>query len=144
MNVDEFEKFYRTQKVKRPKVFELAITDALATEIGLAAIERTIRLKLPKDYKSFLMKYGGGMFGLVNVLSADPNSDYYVLSVYNSIKERAGINILPFSDDFAGGWYGFKIKNGKVLDEIFYWNVDTGLVSTRYKSFLDFVSKNAY
>ncbi len=101
-------------------------------------------MKLSKSYRSFLAEFGGGMFGFTNVFSVNPASEYYL----PARKEEASIylpnNLLPFSDDSAGGLYVLKVMDGSAEESVCYWNNDGGLVSTAFANIFDFVARYAY
>jgi hypothetical protein len=53
-------------------------------------------------------------------------------------------DVVPFSDDFAGGYYVFPIKDGEVMESVCYWNTDGGLVPTPFKNVFEYVARFAY
>jgi hypothetical protein len=52
--------------------------------------------------------------------------------------------LLPFSDDFAGGLYVFRLDDGESQESVHYWNIEDGLVNTGIANIFEFVARYAY
>jgi SMI1-KNR4 cell-wall len=144
MTLDDFRKTHQRYQKEKPKLFLLAEPDPCATVEQLNGAERQIAIELPPSYRSFLMEFGGGVFGFTNVFSADPTSDYYLPVRKQEASAYLPTNLLPFSDDSAGGLYVLKVANGRAMEPVSYWNSDGGLVATAFANILDFVARYAY
>jgi len=145
MDLEEFRSHHEVQRRQSPKVFLLVESDTLATPDRIQALETEIGLRLPERYKQFLMEFGGGIFGLTNVFSADAESGFYLPSRLDAVARYLPSGLVPFSDDYAGGFYVWRATPDRSIDEaVWYWNFDGGLVNTDYLSLLDFLAAHAY
>ncbi len=144
MNLDEFKVILHEAHLAKPKLFLMALPDSTASEEALKRLEVAIGVRLPKSYRSFLREFGGGNFGFTSVFSADQNSDLYLGAKFEEVRGYLPVDLLAFSDDFAGGLYVFEVVAGQALERVFYWNQDGGLVRTQYANALEFVARNAF
>lgn len=123
----------------------LSEADRKASDSELKHLEEAIACSLPESYAKFLAVFGGGMFGFINIFSADPSSEWFLLS---KLKEAMGYGLpdwlIPFSEDYAGGYYVFTRKGETALDQVSYWNPDGGLVATEHSNVFEFVARYAY
>ncbi|MBO0952670.1 SMI1/KNR4 family protein [Fibrella sp. HMF5405] len=98
-------------------------------------------MSLPKDYIDFCIKFGGGYFGLINVFTLTPHSDWYIVQMYKSAEEHLPSNLIPFSDDGTGGLYCFSSTGN---NQILYVDEMGVLRDTEYEDFFQFLIENAY
>jgi hypothetical protein len=144
MTVEEFRDVDARYRTEKPKLFRLSSSDPQASEMQLDDIEAQVGVKLPACYRAFLKEFGGGEFGLTDVFSANPESEWYLPARHADAASYLPDGLLPFSDDFAGGLYVFEIKGGEAQDRVLYWNQDGGLVPTDFLDIFEFVAKHAY
>lgn len=144
MNIEQFRRLDVALRAERPKPFLLLPPDPPASAEALLEVERLLGATLPRTYKDFLSEFGGGSFGLTNVCSADPKSDFYLPKKQAEIAKYAPAGLLVVSDDFAGGLYVLRVSDGVADEAIFYWNEDGGLVATPFANVLEFVERYAY
>lgn len=144
MNLDEFTRLHDRYKEEQPRLFSTLMPDRPATPEQLDLVEGALRLKLPKRYREFLALFGGGYCGFVTVFSADPASDFYLPRKVREAAQYLPDELLPFSDDSAGGYYAFRVSNGQPRDRVSYWNYDGGIVETEFNDMLDFIARYAY
>lgn len=144
MKLDEFRVIDQEARLAKPKLFLLASPDSAASEEALDDLERAIGARLPMSYRAFLREFGGGNFGLTTVFSADPESEWYLGTRLDEVREYLPTHVLPFSDDFAGGLYVFEVVDGQGMEPVLYWNEDGGLVPTKFANALEFVARYAY
>ena len=144
MTLEDFRKTHQRYQREKPKLFLLVEPDSVATSEQLGEVEREIEVKLPSKYRAFLSEFGGGTFGFTNVFSVDPGGDYYLPNRREEASSYLPKGLLPFSDDFAGGLYVFKVEDGEAQKSIYYWNSDGGLVATEFADILDFIARHAY
>lgn len=110
----------------------------------LGELQSKIQLELPPGYAAFLEEFGGGMFGLTNIFSAHPISEFYLPRRITESSSYLPGGLLPFSDDYSGGLYVFQIRDGQVLSVPKYWNHDGGVVETRFRNIFEFIARYAY
>ncbi len=144
MNIETLCDLHRHYQQKSPELFLVEEPDPPATEEQINLVERELSLCLPPSYRSFLTGLGGGFFGFINVFSANPTSEYYLLNRKAEAAMYLPDKLLPFSDDYAGGLYVFKIVEEGVPEAVYYWNTDGGLTKTEFSNVLEFVARYAY
>lgn len=144
MGLTEFRQIFNQKVVEKPKLFELISPDRPATESHISDVEHKLGIKLPSSYRLFLKEFGGGSFGLVNVFSADPESEYFLVLRNTQAHALLPNHLVAFSDDYNGGWYSFATSEGAAGDSIFYWNVDGGLQGTRFANVFEYVASFAF
>lgn len=144
MNMDAFKRLDERYRSERPELFRLSASDKPATRDQLHYVEQAIGVKLPQSYRSFLEEFGGGCFGLLTIFSADPEGEWYLPTKLAEARTFVPQTALPFSDDFAGGYYVLTQEDGVALEPVFYWNADGGTTRTEFESVLDFIARYAY
>jgi hypothetical protein len=144
MKLDEFRVIDQQARRAKPKLFLLSSSDSLASEHALDDLHRNLGVALSPSYQTFLKEFGGGSFGLTNVFSADPNSEWYLVAKRDEARKYLPAHLLPFSDDFAGGMYVLEIVGGQAMEPVLYWNDDGGVVPTKFANVFEFVARYAY
>jgi len=144
MTLEEFRDIDHRGRADDPALFSLSSPDRRAEVVDIAGVENVLKLSLPQSYRSFLMEFGGGSYGLTTIFSADQNSEWYLPTKQSVASQYLPRDLLAFSDDFAGGLYVLNVINGKAEDRVFYWNQDGGLVPTKFGNVFEFVARNAY
>ena len=123
----------------------LSEPDRKASSSEIRHIEDVIKCSLPESYAEFLAAFGGGMYGFVNIFSADSSSEWYLLSkLKDAMKYGLPDGLIPFSEDYAGGYYVFTRNGASALDQVSYWNRDGGLVTTEHDSVFEFIARYTY
>ena len=144
MTLNELKKIHDLYKKEKPRLFLLVSPDQAATAQQLETVEGELGMRLPAKLREFLMEFGGGIFGFTNVFSADPNSEFYLPARSSEAAKYLPPDLLAFSDDFAGGYYLFKVTAGQAGESVFYWNADGGITETEFDDVLEFVARYAY
>ena len=145
MNLDELKAIDTRYRGEKPKLFMLSEPDKKASSSEIRDINDAIGCNLPESYVEFLVAFGGGMYGLVNIFSADPSSEWFLLSkLKDAMNYGLPDGVIPFSEDYAGGYYVFTKNGMTALNQVSYWNPDGGLVATEYSSVFEFVARYAY
>ncbi len=144
MTLDDFKQIHNLYKKEKPKLFLLVSPDQEATARQLERVEGELRVRLPARLREFLTEFGGGHFGFANVFSADPEGEFYLPAKNDDAAAYLPPGLLAFSDDYAGGYYVFKVIDGQAGESVFYWNVDGGLAETEFDDVLEFVARYAY
>jgi hypothetical protein len=139
-----FRQLHAQKMAETPKIFELESSDSSASEQQIVDLERELGIQLPPNYRSFLKEYGGGSFGLTNIFSAVPESEYYSSLRNTDARHLIPQNSIAFSNDFCGGWYVFVFSNGIAEEPVYYWNADGGLRKTEFANILEFLARFAY
>jgi hypothetical protein len=144
MTLAEFIQIDSRLRVGKAKLFTLGKSALPADDEELDQLEKLLKLKLPSSYRQFLKKFGGGDFGSTVVFCTSADSDWYLLRKYNEAKSYLPTDLLPFSDDFAGGVYAFHIEGKTAKDKILYWNTDGGTSETDFNDIFEYLVNQAY
>jgi SMI1-KNR4 cell-wall len=122
----------------------LAASDPPATDKAISELEKIIGFALSSTYRAFLREFGGGEYGLVTIFSANLGSEFYLGAKIVETNGYLPANLMPFSDDFAGGLYVLKVTNGQAHEPVMYWNEDGGLLPTEFGDVLEFIARYAF
>jgi hypothetical protein len=144
MTLEELQATDSRYRKEKPKLFELAESDPPATPTQLDGIEEKIGVRLPTSFRAFLTVFGGGNVGLTVVFSAFARGDWYLPDRQREAAKFLPPGLVAFSDDFAGGYYVFRISERAAEESPWYWNQDGGLVPTRFANICEFVARYAY
>jgi hypothetical protein len=141
MRFDEFSIKVDELKAKHPIWFDLN-TDSIGSETDLSNIESVYSIKLPIEYKHFIMTYGGGYFCFTNVFSTNINSEWNIIEQNNRINLYNSHNFLAVSDNEVGDYYGYEIKNGYCNPKVKFYNHYLNQVEdTSYENLYEFLLK---
>ncbi|MDP3229108.1 MAG: SMI1/KNR4 family protein [Acidovorax sp.] len=144
MDITQFRKIDALGRLKRTAIFEAAPPEVPATESEIAAIESAMNIKISNKYKQFLTEFGGGNYGLAIIFSAKKNSEWYLPAQVIKTRGYLPPDYLPVSDDFSGGVYCQKLKDFGACEEIYYWNLDGGILKTDYSDIFELIGNTAY
>ena len=144
MTLEDLKAMDSRYRLEKPKLFEIAQADPPATQHDLDSVENSIGVKLPDSYRRYLSVYGGGVFGFTVIFSAYTDGEWFLPNRQRDAATHLPHGLLAFSDDFAGGYYVFKIADGSADDRPWYWNADGGLVHTNFANIYEFVARYAY
>ena len=78
------------------------------------------------------------------VFSASPTSEWYLPTRQRRASAYLPPGRLAFSDDFAGGYYVFRVVDGQAQERVWYWNDDGGETPTEFADVLEFIARYAY
>ena len=104
----------------------------------LVEFEQRYRLKLPEDYRSFLLEFNGGrpkpeiidfiqngddQSDIVNYLGGIHNGEYWARLEWqiDSLKDRVPKGFIPIGDDPGGNAYLIGI-DGETFGKIYFWD----------------------
>ena len=108
----------------------------------LASIEELLGVVLPMRYKTFMIRYGGGQFGFVDLLpltGQPPDGAENVVSVsHESFPDGSFIAVAPVG---TGDYWGFPVVDGRCLDEVWFHFHDAGDDKREASDFLEFVAR---
>ena len=141
MNLEEFrliEKKYRTLK---PKIFALFEPDPAVNSSEINKVEAVTGLNLPIGYRNFVLNFGGGSYAFVHVFSLCPSSEFYLpIKVAEARSYGLPDDVIPFFDDYSGGYYCFQ----KNEERVSYWNQLDGVNHTEYEDLFSFLARYAF
>jgi antitoxin YobK len=98
-----------------------------ATVDEVADVEQQLGVNLPEKDKAFMMRYGGGQFGFVDLFPIVTSSSGYgenPMSVNDrQFPERTFIAVAPVG---TGDHWGFPVVDGRCRDEVWFTFHDAG------------------
>lgn len=125
---------------EHPNWFRLS-GDPRATDEQLLAVEKSLRCELPPAYRMFLSAFGGHHFAFVSIYSASPGSPASMVA-RNDVPWLAGVGFVAFADNGCGDFYGWRVLDGKIEDEVVLLDHASGeIVKSDFADFLDFVER---
>lgn len=117
------------------------IDGRVATAGEIADIERRMGVILPDKYKTFMTRYGGGMFGFLDLLPVAANPEGHDDDVWTvnsrEFPDRSFVAVAPVG---TGDYWGFPVTDGRCRDEIWFRFHDAGEPELVATDFLEFVA----
>lgn len=137
---DEFQQRVRELRRQRPQWFALP-ADAAPSDEQVEAHQDRLGVRLPDEYLAFLRQEGGGDFAMLVVYSMEPGSDLnIVLMNDNAWLQRD--DFVAVSDNGAGDYYGFLVRDGVCQPEVVLLDHESGQFHpTGASDFFEFVLK---
>ncbi|CAG1023198.1 hypothetical protein MTYM_02264 [Methylococcales bacterium] len=120
MDFDQFIDLVEKTKQLHPIWFGLD-SDKIPTEGDVRMAEKRLGAQFPKDYRDFLLKFGGGYFGLSKVFSVQPDSDWNVIDINLGAKALQE-GYIAISDNETGDYFGYKIIEGICEPWIYFYD----------------------
>jgi hypothetical protein len=105
----------------------------------IANIERQMAVVLPDKYKAFMMRYGGGAFGFVDLFPLLPVSGCDDLHTLNDheFPDRNFVAVAPVG---TGDHWGFPVTDDRCHDQVWFRLHDAGDDELVAADFLEFVA----
>ncbi len=111
-----------------------------ASDSQVQKVEDLLSVKLPKEFKMFVKKYGGGYFAFTNIYSVNEQSDWFIVDQNYQIGLIKPHHFLAVSDNGMGDFYGFKILNGICESNISLYDHEINKVkNTSYNDLYDYL-----
>ncbi len=131
--------FRERSAVMKAKYGFAEIDAQTATVDEIAAAERELGLVLPAQYKTFMVRYGGGQFGTVELFpigpATGPATD--VASVNrDEFPDRSFVAVAPVG---TGDFWGFLVADGRCGDAVWFHFHDGDDPELAAADFLEFV-----
>jgi hypothetical protein len=86
-------------------------------------VERQLGALLPDQYKTFMMRYGGGMFGFVELFPIGHRPDAAEDLVSVNRDEFPDGSFLAVAPVGTGDHWGFPVDAGRCADEVWIWPI---------------------
>ncbi len=122
--------------------FNWIASPASAGEID--QVQRALDVQLPEDYTTFLKKYGGGVFGQVDIFTVDVSHNSYILIDQPRFAE--GREFIAVSPNGCGDYYGYRVVDGKCQDKVMFWDHEIGglIEPTEFNDIFEFIVRNGF
>jgi hypothetical protein len=147
MEFDEFEVLLHDAQAKYAggRVPEgLRLFDSLrASDQDLDHVESGLAVSLPKKYREFMKRHGGGQFLFIDLLPAiskeGRRKDLLIVNSDASLRGKF-VAVAPVG---TGDWWGFSVADGKCKESVDFLFHEDGLIEEGRNDFLEFLSKQA-
>jgi len=118
-----------------------ALIDARsASAQELLEAEQRLGATLPSQYKTFMMHYGAGQFGSVDLLPITPVIPGREDVVSVSKREDPAGSFVAVAPVGTGDYWGFPVINGRCSDQVWFRFHDAGAPELAANDFLTFVA----
>jgi hypothetical protein len=108
-----------------------------ATEADLTRVERWLGVRLPGQYRRFLLRYGAGRFLFVELLPADEGRRW-VETLLGA--NEAGSGFVAVAPVGTGDYWGFVVHDGVCEDAVSFRYQEDGAVEPAARDFLEFAA----
>jgi hypothetical protein len=145
VDVEEFDALFQAARARYArmdeppdfKTFDLWQT----TEQELASVEAILETRLPRDYREFMLRYGGGMFLFVDlypVVSPTSGRDGLVEANRHDWSDPTFIVVAPVG---SGDEWGFSSVDGICEDEVSFLDHEDGSRQFWAADFFEFLAR---
>jgi hypothetical protein len=132
----------RQKSATAQTTYGLALIEGLtATADQIASVEQEMAVILPEKYKAFMMRYGGGAFGFVELFPIATGSQAYDdLKTLND-QEFPDRSFVAVAAVGTGDHWGFPVTDGHCQDSIWFHSHDAGDDEPVAADFLAFIAE---
>ena len=121
-----------------------ALIDAItASAQELLDAEQCLGARLPSQYRTFMIRYGGGQFGSVDLLAIPPRMPGREDVASVSKREDPAGSFVAIAPVGTGDYWGFPVTNGQCRDQVWFRFHDAGEPELTANDFLTFVATHA-
>lgn len=108
-----------------------------ATEADLARVERRLGVRLPEQYRQFLLRYGAGRFLFVELLPADEGRRWVETLLAANEPGSGFVAVAPVG---TGDYWGFAVRDGVCEDAVSFRYQEDGAFEPAAADFLEFAA----
>jgi hypothetical protein len=144
--VDRFDEFGRlvdaaqAEHLGKGYPAEIKLFEFLAaSDDDLVAAEEELGTVFPDAYKQVMKRYGGGMFGFVDLLPLRSPGRRGGDLVSENSGDWAVAGFVAVAPAGTGDMWGFVSRNGRCEDTVSFWDHEDGHVAPAADGFLDFL-----
>lgn len=103
--------------------------------------EKRLGATLPSRYKTFMVRYGGGQFGSIDLLPVTPTASGEDVVSASQREDPTGsfVAVAPVG---TGDYWGFPVINGRCSDQVWFRFHDAGDPELAADDFLTFVANH--
>jgi antitoxin YobK len=110
-----------------------------ATQDDIVSAETALDLRLPQQYREFMLDHGAGMFLFVDLLPIRSTAGPEDLISRNSGRWRTP-DFLAVSPVGTGDWWGFVIDDHECSPQVYFWRHDDDDRELSYDDFYTFLT----
>lgn len=150
MEFEEFDQRVRSLRTRAARTgFEGVEDDKViegltASADEIAEAERALGASLPAQYRTFMMRYGGGAFGFLDLLPIPGAGSAHHLEDVVSISQAefpdgSFVAVAPVG---TGDYWCFPVVAGRCRNDVWFHPHDAGDPTPAAPGFLDFVARH--
>lgn len=150
MDFDEFDRLAEELRARSAALADLdldgfeSVEARIASADELGEAEQALGVVLPAQYKSFMMRYGGGQFGFLDLLPvragrSRKDVDDIVSVSQHEFPDRSFVAVAPVG---TGDYWCFAVVEGRCPDQVWFHFHDAGDPEPAADDFLDFVVRH--
>ncbi|WP_123798577.1 SMI1/KNR4 family protein [Amycolatopsis keratiniphila] len=113
-----------------------------SSEEEIERVEQELDVRLPGQYKEFMVRHGGGAFlfvDLLPVVAPGPRAEDLVSVNRDSLRETGFLAVAPVG---TGDWWGFTLTGTECDEAVDLRSHDDGLREREAPGFLDFLVRH--
>ncbi|MFE6611142.1 SMI1/KNR4 family protein [Amycolatopsis sp. NPDC057786] len=113
-----------------------------SSEEEIERVEHELDVRLPAQYKEFMMRHGGGGFlfvDLLPVVAPGPRKEDLVSVNRGSLREAGFLAVAPVG---TGDWWGFTLTGNECGEAVDFRFHEDGLREREAPGFLDFLVRH--
>lgn len=110
-----------------------------SSEEDIARAEDELDVRLPSQYKEFMLRYGGGGFlflDLLPIVAPDRRGEDLVSVNLGSLRESGFLAVAPVG---TGDWWGFTLVGKECGEAVDFRFHEDGAIERQASGFLDFL-----
>ena len=150
MDFEEFDQHVQSLRARAARsgfeeIEDFKVIEGLtASAEEIAEAERALGSTLPARYKTFMMRYGGGQFGFLDLLpiptagSAHHHVDDVVSVSQAEFPDGSFVAVAPVG---TGDYWCFPVLDGQCSDEVWFHYHDASDPTPEAVDFLDFMAR---
>ncbi|MFI5490476.1 SMI1/KNR4 family protein [Micromonospora echinaurantiaca] len=149
MDLEQFDHHVQSLRARAARsgfeeIEDFKVTEGLtASAEEIAEAERALGVTLPKQYKAFMRRYGGGQFGFLDLLPIPTaGSAHHVDDVVSiSQAEFPDGSFVAVAPVGTGDYWCFPVLDGRCSDEVWFHYHDVDEPSLEAPGFLEFAAR---
>ncbi|WP_327030667.1 SMI1/KNR4 family protein [Micromonospora sp. NBC_01740] len=149
MDLEEFDQHVQSLRTRAARsgfeeIEDFKVIEGLtASAEDITEAERALSATLPKQYKAFMMRYGGGQFGFLDLLPVPTAASAHHVDDVVSISQAefpdgSFVAVAPVG---TGDYWCFPVLGGRCSDEVWFHYHDTDDPTLEAPDFLEFVAR---
>ncbi|MEU6074238.1 SMI1/KNR4 family protein [Micromonospora sp. NPDC047074] len=149
MDLEEFDQHVQSLRTRAARsgfeeIEDFKVIEGLTVSAeDITEAERALGATLPEPYKAFMLRYGGGQFGFLDLLPMPTASSAHHVDdvVYVSQAEFPDGSFVAVAPVGTGDYWCFPVLDGRCSDEVWFHYHDADDPTLEAPDFLDFVAR---
>jgi hypothetical protein len=141
MEETEFNRIVAEVRTRHPQWFQLE-REAPATASEVAELEEVLGVKLPSEYRNFVLTHGAGDFAKARILGLESGTGSQIAE---HMLDELPDDFIPVLDNGVGDYYGFIAEGGVCRQTVSFWDHETGeVLDDQFNNFYEMVVTLAF